>query len=72
MFIHLDPEADFLEVRFGKATPAYYENLGNDIFERIDRKTKKITGYAIFNIKKRNLQKIKDIEVELPAVLNYA
>jgi hypothetical protein len=68
MFIHYDPEGDFLEVRFGKPTPAYYENLGNDTFERRDESTDAVRGYAFFNVSKRT-KKLRDIEVELPAAL---
>ena len=71
MNIHYDPEGDYLEVRFGKPTPSYFDNMGKDIFVRRDRKTKEIMGYAIFNVKKRELKKQhQDIEVELPAVIN--
>ena len=66
MFIHYDKEGDFLEVRFGQPTASYYENLGDDLFERRDEKTEQVKGYAIFNIQKRKESKIKDIEVELP------
>ncbi len=69
MFIHYDPEGDFLEVRFGEATPSYYEDLGMDIFERKDRKTNEVRGYAIFNVKKRKNKQLQDIEVELPPLL---
>ena len=71
MNIHYDPEGDYLEVRFGEPTPAYFKNVGDDIFVRMDRKTNEIRGYAIFNVKTRELKKQhKDIEVELPAVIS--
>lgn len=66
MFIHFDPEGDFLEVRFGKPTASYYEDLGDDIFERRDEKTNHVKGYAIFNVIKRQVKSIKDIEVDVP------
>ena len=69
MFIHHDPEGDYIEVRFGNPAPSYYEDLGEDTFKRRDRKTNQVTGYAIFNITKRQLKKQhKDIEVELPLI----
>lgn len=68
MFIHYDPEGDFLEVRFGKVVQSYYEDMGDDIFERRDEKTNKIIGYAFFNVQKRKQKQSKDIEVELPIV----
>ena len=65
MNIHYDSEGDYLEVRFGEPTEAYYEDLGEDTFERRDEKTGKVVGYAFFNVQKRK-EKIKDIEVEMP------
>lgn len=71
MFIHYDPEGDYLEVRFSEPTPSYFEDTGNDIFVRHDRKTNEVMGYAIFNVKKRTLMKQhKDIEVDLPSITN--
>ncbi len=67
MNIHYDPEGDFLEVRFGEPTPSHYEGIGDDIFERRDEKTGKVTGYAFFNVQKRKEKQFNDIEVELPA-----
>ncbi|MBI3032606.1 hypothetical protein HYY69_03965 [Candidatus Woesearchaeota archaeon] len=66
MFIHWDQEGDYLEVRFGKPTSSYYEDVGDDIFERRDEKTNTVTGYAIFNVLKRKNAAVRDIEVELP------
>ena len=65
LMIHYDEEGDLLEIRMGKPTDAYYEDLGDDIFERIDRKTKKVKGLAIFNFRKRN-ETETTIDVELP------
>ncbi|MDP3728974.1 MAG: hypothetical protein Q8R18_06010 [bacterium] len=65
LHIHFDTEGDLLELRFGKVTPSYYEDLGNDIFERHDEKTGKIKGYAFFNVRKRK-EKVRDIEVMIP------
>jgi len=66
LYIHYDPEGDFLEVRFGKPTPSYYENRGDDVFERRDEQSGKVKGYAIFNIQKRKGKKPKDIAVPIP------
>jgi hypothetical protein len=70
MFIHWDAEGDFLEVRFGKPTASYYEDLGDDVFERRDEKTKKVTGYAIFNIQKRKNKSPQDIAVNIPELIS--
>jgi len=53
MFIHWDAEGDFLEVRFGKPTPSYYEDNGDDVFERRDEETGEVRGYAFFNFMKK-------------------
>lgn len=71
MHIHWDSEADHLEVRFGKVTPAYYEEVGEDVFERRDEKTNKVSGYAFFNVQKRKKQSPQDIEVDLPAAIQF-
>ena len=64
MFIHWDEKGDLIEIRFGKATPSYFEEIGDDVFERRDEETKEITGYAIFNIQKR--KQSREISVDLP------
>ncbi len=51
--IHYGEEGDLLELRIGEPTDAYYEDVGGDVFERIDRKTGKVKGLAIFNFKKK-------------------
>lgn len=66
MFIHYDAEADFLEIRFGEPTEAYYEDIGEDTFERRDEQTGEVKGYAFFNIQKRKEKHPQDIEVPLP------
>jgi len=65
MQIHYNKEGDFLEIRVGNPTTGYFNDLGNDVFERIDEKTGKIKGLAIFNFKKRT-NHLKDITVSLP------
>ena len=67
MHIHWDAEADHLEVRFGAPKPSYYEDVGDDIFERRDEKTNEVTGYAFFNVQKRKKQVPQDIVVDVPA-----
>jgi len=66
MQIHWDAAGDFLEVRFGKPTPSYYDDLGNDIFERHDNATGEVKGYAFFNVQKRKQKSPQDIEVNVP------
>ena len=68
MHIHWDAAGDFLEVRFGEATASYYEDIGNDIFERHDEVTDEVKGYAFFNVQKRKQVQSQDIEVNVPQV----
>ncbi len=65
MFIHYDARADFLEIRFGKATRSYYEEIAEDVFVRRDEKTKKVKGYAIFSVQKRQ-KNARSLAVPLP------
>jgi uncharacterized protein YuzE len=50
--VYYDAEADYLEVRFGKLTRAYYEELGNDVALRRDEKTGRILGFSVLNVRK--------------------
>jgi hypothetical protein len=72
MFIHWDPDGDFLEVRFGKLTASYYEDIGNDIFERRDEKTEKLMGYAFFNVQKRKNKQPQDLTIDIPLIIGTA
>ena len=65
LLIHYDEEADFFELIVGKPTVAYYEDLGDEIFIRIDEKTKRVVGISIMGFKKR-IGKSGDFEVKLP------
>ena len=53
--LHLwyDREGDFLEIRIGKAVHGIYQPVGNECFERVDKKTGKVVGIAVFNFTKR-------------------
>lgn len=65
LHIYYDAESDYLEIRFGNPTESRYEKIGHDTFVRIDEKTNKVTGYAIFNVK-RVTSPLKTIDVEIP------
>ena len=66
MHIYYDNEADYLEIRFGRPSPAYYEDMGDGIFERHDEKTDKLTGYAIYNVKRRAQHQVTNVEIDVP------
>ena len=63
--IYYDEEGDFLELNIGDYTEGSFKNLGDGIFERIDKKTKKITGIVIHGFRKRT-QGPKDVKLSLP------
>ncbi len=68
MHVYYDKEGDYLEVRFGEPTESTYEKIGPDTFVRIDKKTREVKGFAVYNFRKGsgNL-----IDIEIPAdVLN--
>lgn len=69
LHLHYDKEADILECRFGEATESYYEDLGKEIFKRIDKKTGKMCGFIINSFKKRTEKKPLNIDIPLTPVV---
>ena len=63
--LYYDEEGDFLELNMGDYSEGYFKNLGDGIFERIDKKTNKVTGIAIHGFKNRT-KGLKDVKVSLP------
>ena len=63
--LYYDEEGDFLELNTGDYSEGHFKNLGDGIFERIDKKTNKVTGIAIHGFKKRT-QGLKDVKLSLP------
>ncbi|MEK6862335.1 MAG: DUF2283 domain-containing protein [Nanoarchaeota archaeon] len=63
--VYYDEEGDFLEINIGNYGEGYFKNLGDGIFERINKKTGKVTGIAIMSFKKRT-QGLKEVKVTLP------
>lgn len=63
--IYYDEKGDFLELNIGGYTEGHFKNSGNGVFERIDKKTNKVTGIAIHGFRKRT-QGLKDIKLTLP------
>ena len=64
MHIYYDKEGDYLEIRFGEPTESTYEKIGPDTFVRIEKKTKQVIGYAVYNVQKSNKSLI---DVDIPA-----
>ena len=69
--IYYDEEGDFLEIQIGEPTPSYYEEISDGVFERIDEKTGKIGGFAVFSFRKR-IGENKDINVNLPVKIQLS
>ena len=63
--LYYDEEGDFLELNISGYAEGYFKNLGDGLFERIDKKTNKVTGIAIHGFKKRT-QGLKDVKLSLP------
>lgn len=68
LHIYYDPEADYLEIRFGEPTLSTYEKNGLDIFARVDKQTGEIRGYAIYNVRK-SAESLRSLDVDIPRVL---
>ncbi len=67
--IYYDEEGDFLEFHIGDFTEGYFKNMGKGIFERIDKKTQEVKGFAIMGFKKRTEHQ-KEVKVLLPAKMH--
>ena len=65
MNIYYDEEGDFLEITSGDISQSYFDNLGNGIFEIIDKGTKEVMGVAVFSFKART-KKLQEIRLSLP------
>ena len=65
LYIYYDEEGDFLEINLGEYAEGYFKNLGKGIFERIDKKTGKVTGITIHSFKQKT-KDLKDLKIELP------
>jgi len=53
MEMYYDKEGDFLEIVLGSQRKGRMKNVGKGIFHRIDEKTGKVVGVAIFSFRKR-------------------
>jgi len=69
--IYYDEEGDFLEITSGNISNCYFDNLGNGIFEIIDKGTKEVRGVAIFSFKTRT-KNLEEIKLTLPFKFNIA
>ncbi len=63
--LYYDEEGDFLEINVGDYTDGLFENLGKGVFQRVDKKTGKVSGIAVMGFKKRT-QDLKELNLSLP------
>ena len=65
MNIYYDEKGDFLEITNGNTNNCFFDNIGNGIFQIIDKTTKEVRGISIHNFKART--KGSD-EIKLPLI----
>ncbi len=65
MNIYYDDEGDFLEITMGDISNCYFDNMGNGIFQIIDKSTKEVKGVAIFSFKART-KGLDEVKLSLP------
>ena len=61
MSIYYDNEGDYLEITLGDISNCYFNNIGNGIFQIVDKSTKEVKGISIHTFKARtkNLDEVK-------------
>jgi len=69
--LYYDEEGDFLEIGMGNPQKGSFKNLGKGVFKRVDDKTGKVTGIAVFGFKKRTAG-LKEVNVSLPIKIELA
>ena len=47
-----DKEGDILEIALGRARPAISREIDDDVFVRLDPKTRRVVGFSILNFTK--------------------
>jgi hypothetical protein len=65
LHIYYDKEGDFLELHVGPYRNGYFRELRQGVLERVDAKTKKVTGIAIIGLS-RKTARLKELEISLP------
>ena len=63
--IYYDEEGDFLEITNGDISNCFFDNIGEGIFQIIDKKTKEVKGIAIHSFKART-KNLDEIKISLP------
>ncbi|MBI5399569.1 DUF2283 domain-containing protein [Candidatus Saganbacteria bacterium] len=70
MKIWYDEDGDFLEIGIAQ-TKGYFKDIGNDIWERVN-KNGKVIGFAVLNFKKRIKKQKKEVILPLKIALQEA
>ena len=65
MKLYYDDEGDFLEITMGDISNCYFDNMGNGIFQIVDKSTKEVMGVAIFSFKART-KGLDEVKLSLP------
>ena len=65
MNIYYDEEGDYLEITGGDISDCYFDNLGDGIFNIVNKETEEIKGIAIFSFKART-KRLEEIKISLP------
>ena len=63
--IYYDEERDFLEITNGDISNCFFDNLGNGIFQIIEKTTKEVKGIAIHSFRTRT-KNLDEIRLSLP------
>ena len=63
--IDYDKEGDILEIYLGKLSPAYFNEIADDLFEGRDKETGVLKGYKIFNLTKRGKDWVNKIKLPI-------
>ena len=71
MNIYYDEEGDFLEITSGGISNCYFDNMGEGVFNIVDKKTNEIKGIAIHSFKART-RKLEEIKISLPFKFSIA
>jgi len=65
MNIYYDEDGDFLEITTEEISNCYFNNIGDGIFEIVDKINGKVKGIAIFSFRKRT-KNLENLKISLP------
>lgn len=71
MNIYYDEEGDYLEIYIENSSPAYGEEIGDDVTLFKKESTDEVVGIGILNFKRRT-RNLQDITLQLPFEVNFS